>query len=66
MLVVKLHLGSGVGFPKPGTRLKNQIPIRTWADRTEAQPGFREIALVDHKGVSTMPRAHRLRHGRCL
>jgi len=37
-------------FTKPGTLLKDQIPIRTWADWTEDQPGFCEIDLVDHSG----------------
>lgn len=38
------------GFTKPGTLLKHQIPIRTWADWTEDRPGFCEIDLVDHSG----------------
>ena len=38
------------GFTKPGTLLKHQIPIRTWADWTEDQPGFCEMDLVDHSG----------------
>jgi hypothetical protein len=38
------------GFTKPGTLLKNQIPIRTWADWTEDRPGFCEMDLVDHSG----------------
>jgi len=40
----------GRGFTKPGTLLKDRIPIRTWADWTEDQPGFCEIDLVDHSG----------------
>jgi hypothetical protein len=36
------------GFTKPGTLLKHQIPIRTWADWTEDKPGFCEMDLVDH------------------
>lgn len=31
---------------KPGTLLKHQIPIRTFADWTEDKPGFLEIDLV--------------------
>lgn len=42
--------GKRRGFTKPGTLLKDQIPIRTWADWTEDQPGFCEIDLVDHSG----------------
>jgi hypothetical protein len=38
------------GFTKPGTLLKQRIPIRTWADWTEDRPGFCEIDLVDHGG----------------
>lgn len=38
------------GFTKPGTLLKHRIPIRTWADWTEDQPGFCEMDLVDHSG----------------
>jgi hypothetical protein len=42
--------GPGRGFTKPGTLLKQRIPIRTWADWTEDRPGFCEIDLVDHSG----------------
>lgn len=35
---------------KPGTLLKHQIPIRTFAEWNEAQPGFVEIDLVGHEG----------------
>ncbi len=38
------------GFTKPGTLLKHQIPIRTWADWNEHRPGFVEMDLVDHSG----------------
>jgi len=38
------------GGTKPGSLLKKQIPIRTWADWTEDRPGFCEIDLVDHSG----------------
>lgn len=33
---------------KPGSLLKNQIPIRTFADWTEKKPGFLEIDTVHH------------------
>lgn len=33
---------------KPGSLLKNQIPIRTFADWTEKIPGFLEIDTVHH------------------
>jgi len=35
---------------KPGTLLKNQIPIRTFSDWNEKKPGFVEIDLVSHEG----------------
>ena len=35
---------------KPGTLLKHQIPIRTFAEWNEQQPGFAEIDLVAHDG----------------
>jgi hypothetical protein len=38
---------------KPGSLLKSQIPIRTWADWDEDRPGFVEIDLVSHDGGNT-------------
>lgn len=38
---------------KPGSLLRHQIPIRTFADWDDAQPGFFEIDLVGHGGEST-------------
>lgn len=38
---------------KPGTLLKHQIPIRTFADWDRNKPGFLEIDLVAHCGDST-------------
>jgi hypothetical protein len=35
---------------KPGTLLKSQIPIRTWAEWNEDRPGFVEMDLVGHDG----------------
>src|SRR5215210_372988 len=35
---------------KPGSLLKSQIPMRTWADWDENVPGFVEIDLVGHEG----------------
>jgi hypothetical protein len=35
---------------KPGSLLKSQIPIRTWADWDDAKPGFVEVDLVSHDG----------------
>jgi hypothetical protein len=33
---------------RPGSLLKHQIPIRTFADWDDAKPGFVEIDLVAH------------------
>lgn len=38
---------------KPGTLLKHQIPVRTFADWNEMKPGFLEIDLVAHDGGSS-------------
>lgn len=33
---------------KPGSLLKSQIPIRTWSDQEETEPGYCEMDLVHH------------------
>jgi len=38
---------------KPGSLLKNSIPIRTFTDWQEDRPGFLEVDLVSHGGEST-------------
>jgi len=40
----------GRSLTKPGSLLKSQIPIRTWAQWDDAVPGFVEIDLVGHEG----------------
>jgi hypothetical protein len=40
----------GRSHTKPGSLLKAQIPIRTWAEWDDAVPGFVEIDLVGHEG----------------
>jgi len=35
---------------KPGTLLKHQIPIRTFSEWDDMQPGFVEVDLVSHEG----------------
>ena len=40
----------GRSHTKPGSLLKDAIPIRTWAARDDAIPGFVEIDLVGHEG----------------
>ena len=44
------HQLKGRCTTKPGSLLKSQIPVRTWADWDDAQPGFVEIDLVSHDG----------------
>jgi len=43
----------GLGTTKPGTLLKRQVPIRTFADWDETRPGFLEVDLVAHCGTTT-------------
>lgn len=38
---------------KPGTLLKAAIPVRTFAEWDDAQPGFMEVDLVAHCGLNT-------------
>lgn len=45
--------GHGLSTTKPGTLLKKAIPIRTYTDWNDNRPGFMEIDLVAHCGVST-------------
>ncbi len=45
----KYRLRGRVGT-KPGSLLKSQIPVRTWAEWDDARPGFVEIDLVWHDG----------------
>ncbi|MCJ7624072.1 MAG: ISNCY family transposase [Anaerolineaceae bacterium] len=43
----------GLSTTKPGTLLKNAIPIRTFTEWDDAIPGFVEIDLVAHCGETT-------------
>ena len=45
----KLRL-KGRSLTKPGSLLRQQIPIRTFSDWDEARPGFVEMDLVAHEG----------------
>lgn len=45
-----IHQLKGRSGTKPGSLLKSQIPVRTWAQWDDAQPGFVEIDLVWHDG----------------
>jgi hypothetical protein len=49
----RLEQGRGRSTTKPGTLLKQSIPIRTFADWDEATPGFVEMDLVAHCGETT-------------
>jgi hypothetical protein len=43
---------AGRSLTKPGTLLKGQVPIKTFADWDGTRPGFLEIDLVAHCGAS--------------
>jgi hypothetical protein len=43
----------GRALTRAGTWLKQQIPIRTFAEWTDAQPGFLAVDLVGHGGEGT-------------
>lgn len=44
------HTLKGRATTKPGTLLKHQIPIRTFSDWDNEEPGFLEMDLVGHDG----------------
>ena len=46
----KRPVGKGRSYTKPGTLLKHQIPVRTFADWNEKKIGFFEIDLCGHDG----------------
>ncbi|HUD44106.1 MAG TPA: hypothetical protein VMR41_01045 [Patescibacteria group bacterium] len=46
----KRPIGKGHSYTKPGTLLKTQIPVRTFADWKEDKVGFFEIDLCGHDG----------------
>jgi hypothetical protein len=46
------HQLKGRSHTKPGSLLKSQIPIRTWAEWDDAVPGFVEIDLLSHDGAN--------------
>lgn len=43
----------GLSTTKPGTILKNSIPLKTFSEWSESKPGFIEVDLVAHCGDST-------------
>ena len=42
--------GRGRALTKPGSLLRSQIPVRTFAEWDQERPGFVEIDLVGHEG----------------
>ena len=52
----KLLPRMAVPIPSPGSLLKSQIPVRTWAEWDDAVPGFVEIDLVGHEGGEQLRR----------
>jgi hypothetical protein len=48
----RIQTRHGLSTTKPGSLLKNLIPIRTFTEWDEEQPGFLEIDLVAHCGNS--------------
>jgi hypothetical protein len=50
---VRIRSSHGLRTTKPGSLLKNLIPIRTFTEWDEERPGFLEIDLVAHCGNTT-------------
>ncbi len=50
---VRIKLPHGLSTTKPGSLLKNLIPVRTFTEWDAEQPGFLEIDLVAHCGNTT-------------
>jgi hypothetical protein len=50
---VRINSPHGLSTTKPGSLLKNLIPVRTFTEWNEERPGFMEIDLVAHCGEST-------------
>jgi len=50
---VRIQSPHGLTTTKPGSLLKNLIPVRTFTEWDEEQPGFMEIDLVAHCGNTT-------------
>lgn len=47
---VGLVAGKPISHTKPGSMLKSSIPMKTWREWNEAEPGFIQIDLVGHEG----------------
>jgi hypothetical protein len=50
---VRIQSPHGLTTTKPGSLLKNLIPVRTFTEWDKEQPGFMEIDLVAHCGNTT-------------
>jgi len=50
---VRIKAPHGLSTTKPGSLLKNLIPVRTFTEWDEERPGFMEIDLVAHCGNTT-------------
>ena len=50
---VRIKTPHGLSTTKPGSLLKNLIPVRTFTEWDAEQPGFMEIDLVAHCGNTT-------------
>jgi len=50
---VRIKSAQGLSTTKPGSLLKNLIPVRTFTEWDEERPGFMEIDLVAHCGNTT-------------
>ena len=50
---VRIKTPHGLNTTKPGSLLKNLIPVRTFTEWDAEQPGFMEIDLVAHCGNTT-------------
>ena len=50
---VRIKLPHGLSTTKPGSLLKNLIPVRTFTEWDQERPGFMEIDLVAHCGNTT-------------
>jgi hypothetical protein len=50
---VRIKTPHGLSTTKPGSLLKNLIPVRTFTEWDEERPGFMEIDLVAHCGNTT-------------
>jgi transposase InsO family protein len=47
---VGLVAGKGIAHTRPGSMLKSSVPMKTWHQWNDTQPGFLQIDLVGHEG----------------